>query len=382
MLALVWKGSGASLTRVDAMTLRAVGGAALRIHATSLVGRSPRGVTLAFGTGGGALAFVDAGSLRLRGSMQLCGTWIAAAAWPSAGRLVAVTGSDATSCVVVVDPGSRREVVERPLPFSDTVLSAEPAAGRVVFLIADRKSVSGVRLGVAGADGTLRTVALDRIQGGTELPDDAATGAVTQARPALAVDPGSRRAAVVDAAGQVAEVDLSTLAVLYHPRALRAPARAGKALDGWDRTALWLPSGNLAVTGIDYHSSVQNGTERMTGTAAGVTLYDTSTWAATAIAPGASAVVRVGNTLLAYGGGYAFQGSSSSQSGIGLRGFAADGTPRFQLFASERIGDVQVAGGLVYVGGCHDRCFKIVDPASGTVVGSPRTALTTRLVGL
>jgi len=67
ILALVWKGSGASLTRVDATTLQPVGGAALRIDTTSLVGRSPRGATLAFGTGGGGLAFVDARSLRLRG---------------------------------------------------------------------------------------------------------------------------------------------------------------------------------------------------------------------------------------------------------------------------------------------------------------------------
>jgi hypothetical protein len=40
-----------------------------------------------------------------------------------------------------------------------------------------------------------------------------ATGVVTVASPALAVEPTGRRAAVVGAAGLVAEVDLDSLAV-------------------------------------------------------------------------------------------------------------------------------------------------------------------------
>ena len=48
---------------------------------------------------------------------------------------------------------------------------------------------------------------------------------------------------------------------------------------------------------------------------------------------------------------------------------------------TEQIGDVGVAGGVVYVGSCNGRCFRIVDPVSGAVVGTPRTVRTTQLVG-
>jgi hypothetical protein len=41
-----------------------------------------------------------------------------------------------------------------------------------------------------------------------------------------------------------------------------------------------------------------------------------------------------------------------------------------------------LAVSITRAGSCNDRCFRIVDPASGTIVGRPQTALTTQLVGL
>jgi hypothetical protein len=118
----------------------------------------------------------------------------------------------------------------------------------------------------------------------------------------------------------------------------------------------------------------------MTGTPAGVTLVDTRDWTSKGVDEGASLVMRVGSTLVAYGGAYA--SGPNGGTGIGARGYSPDGALRFELFGTEQILEVQSAGGLVYVTGCDSRCFRIVDPASGTLVGTPQTLQPTQLVGL
>jgi hypothetical protein len=381
LLALVWKGSVVSLTRVDSMSLRPVGAPSLRIGYAFPVARSPRGLTLAFDTDRGAvLSFVDVRTLRLRGSVTLGDGWISAAAWPSSRRLVAVVGSEGQSRVFTIDPATRRRVSVHTLPLHDELLASATAGNRVVFLLGESQSIAPVSLGVAGVDGAVHSVVLSQITGGTAPPADYASGVARTAWPALAVDPGGSRAAVVGAGGLIAEVDLNTLAVSYHPGVARVPARAAKALEGWQRSALWLPSGTLAVTGMDYQATVKDGKEEMSGTPAGVTLVDTADWSSRVVDEGASYVDRVGNSLIAFGGAYS--SGPVSPPGIGLRGYASDGALRFQLFGTEQIGDVQRAGGLAYVAGCNDRCFRIVDPTSGAMVGSAETAETTQLVGL
>jgi hypothetical protein len=196
----------------------------------------------------------------------------------------------------------------------------------------------------------------------------------------LAIEPDGRRAAVVGEGGLVAEVDLDSLAVSYHPRALRTPARAHKALAGWQRSALWLPTGALAITGMDYSASVANGSEEMSGTPAGVTLVDTRDWTSRSVDGDASLITRIGSTLVAFGGAYA--STPNAGTGIGVRGYSPDGVPRFQLFGADQVLDVQAAGGLAYIAGCDNRCFRIVDPASGAMVGTAQTLRPTQLVGL
>jgi hypothetical protein len=44
--------------------------------------------------------------------------------------------------------------------------------------------------------------------------------------------------------------------------------------------------------------------------------------------------------------------------------------------------EVHAAGGLVYVVGCDNRCFRTVDPVSGTVAGTAETSRPKQLVGL
>src|SRR5439155_19820857 len=153
-----------------------IGGGAYR------VAQSPRGAALAFDTGPGAvLSFVDLRALRVRGSLKLGDGWIGAAAWPSPRRLVAVVGSEGYPKVVTVDPATRRQLAERRLPFRAGLLAAAATANRVVFLLADSESIAPVRLGLAGVGGAVRTVVLDRIDGGTQLPQDYSTGVVKTA---------------------------------------------------------------------------------------------------------------------------------------------------------------------------------------------------------
>jgi hypothetical protein len=379
-LALVWNGSVVSLTRVDPMSLRSSSASVAVGTGAHFVARSPRGAILAFDAGRGAvLSLVDTAPLRPRGSVELGEGWIGAAAWPSPRRLVAVVGTEAGTKVVTVDPAVHRKIGERSLPAHQMLLRSA-AGDRVVFLTSESQSIAPVRLGVAGIDGAVRTVLLARIAGGTQLPADPSTAAVTSYSPALTVEPGGRRAAIVGAAGLVAEVDLNTLAVTYHPGALRKLARAAKAMQGWQRSALWLSSGTIAVTGMDYSATVANGQEEMTETPAGLTLVDTRDWTSRPVDAGAAFLTRAGDTLVAYGAP-AFS-TKPSPGGIGLRGYSPSGALRFQLFGTEQIGEVQTAGGLVYVTGCANRCFRIVDPVSGTLAGTAETLRPTQLVSL
>jgi hypothetical protein len=381
VLAFVWNGSVVSLMRVDPMSLRSTGGPTRAIGTGAfLVARSPRGATLAFDTDRGAiLSLVDSADLEARGRVDLGEGWIASAAWTSPTRLVAVVGSEVRTRIVTVDPATHRKLTDRALPLRETLLGSSAAEGRVVFLVGRSDSIGPVRLGVAGADGRVRTVVLARITGGTEVPADHATGVIKGAWPGLAAAPDGRRAAVVGAGGLVAEVDLDSLAVSYHTRTVRTPARAHKALAGWQRSALWLPTGVVAITGRDYSASVANGTEEMSGTPAGVTLVDSRDWTSKGVDEGASLITRIGSTLVAFGGAYA--SGPNAGTGIGVRGYSPDGALLFQLFGTDQILDVQAAGGLVYVTGCDSRCFRIVDPASGAMVGTAQTLRPTQLVG-
>ena len=71
-------------------------------------------------------------------------------------------------------------------------------------------------------------------------------------------------------------------------------------------------------------------------------------------------MTRAGSTLLVHGNGP-------------LRGFALDGTLRFELLAGEDTGYVQVAGRHAYVGSGNSTRFAVVDVTDGRVVGLVRT---------
>ena len=126
------------------------------------------------------------------------------------------------------------------------------------------------------------------------------------------------------------------------------PAAEAKILEGFQRTAVALEGGLVAVTGVDYSGA--------TSEPAGLALVDMRDWSRRELDDHMSDAMRVGDTLVAYG----------PRSGLG--GYDLQGRRLFHLFEGRRIDGIEAAGGLVYVYLSSER-RAIVDAASGRILG-------------
>jgi hypothetical protein len=192
---------------------------------------------------------------------------------------------------------------------------------------------------------------------------DGAGHRMRQRLPGLAVDPGGRRAYVVDH-GLVAEVDLRTLAVGYHAptrstsllariRDWLEPAAHAKGGSARTRSARWLGGGLIAVTGADaQHDRVLP---------AGLDLVDTRDWSIRTIDDDASDVRVAGDLLLA------------TTESTGLIAYGFDGDRRFELFGDRVAWIEQVHDGRAYVAGLQadgrPAPLRVVDLATGRPAG-------------
>jgi hypothetical protein len=172
--------------------------------------------------------------------------------------------------------------------------------------------------------------------------------------PGLAVDPQGVRAFAVQAGSPIAEVDLRTLAVRSAP--IRLPTAAAKSDAGFDRSALWLGGGLLAVTGSDMRAKGR--LERTTP--AGLTLVDTRDWSARTIDPEATSVAYLGGTLLATA--WLWDSRAGRATGIGLRAYGRDGSLRYRRFGSQTLSTPEPIGRLAFAG------TSLLDPRSGRIV--------------
>jgi hypothetical protein len=359
VLGVEWRAGGGQLAWRSPTTLHPqgpvinVGGASVELEAVS-----PDSALGALARSDGQLRILRLRPLRSLGTLQTGGKYLAASLWTKPDRLVTVAAGDEPA-VLTVDTRARRVLERRRLDGS--LYGAVAGAQRLVALLApDERSIGQARLAVVAGDGSFRTIALPGVNAGFEPgPDLEGTGRM--ATPGLAVSPDGAKAAVVGL-DTVLTVDLATLEVSRSPT--RTLARAAKRVEGWSRSAVWLRGDRIAV--VARTNSFEG--EQPVSTTSGVQLHRLGSAKPRMLDATATSAMRVGETLLGYGG-------------TALRGYTLDGRLRFELLAGRDTGYVQAAGRYAYVGTHNSTRFTVVDVAAGRVVGHAALSKPTVLLG-
>lgn len=348
------------LVPVDAESLRALPGKGIPVGLGGCAPRqggtacwtippwtvSPDGMQLAVARNdASSLRLVDARRLRVTAEMRIHGGAVGALAWLAAGRVLAVqeTRSERQR-VVAIDLSRRRVVASHALRGSVLDLARTPQ--QLVALVAPAEAIGPARLAVVDRRGAVRFAPLGRILAGSKLLAGGSDHRVDARVPGLTVDPQGRRAFVV-AQSVVAEIDLQTLAVSYHTLA-RTTSLQAKQVSGYRREAHWLGAGLLAVSGSD---TAQGETQP-----AGLMLLATRDWSARTVDARVTGFQVAGELLLA-----------TRESGLAAYGL--DGRLQYELFEGERTWLAHVYGGRAYVGAAGRDSLRIVELATGRVVG-------------
>jgi hypothetical protein len=273
-----------------------------------------------------------------------------------------------------------RRIVSRT-PVAARVAPIARTSDALVLLSVPQNGIGQARLLVAGAGGSVSSVALVKVPAGWAFPADPTLDPIgTQRLPGIAVDPVGERAYVVQPTGPAAEIDLRTLDVSYHGlRASRSalarlaawlqPTAAAKGMQGPTRTARWIGDGLVAVTGQDEQVGVASDGQRVLSSApAGLAVLDTHDWTMSTLDSGANAVNVAHGMLLATGSTWSSTGDQLSA--IGLVAYGDDRSRRFQLFPGRHAWVDFAVGGRAYVdeGVPNTTRIAIVDLGSGEVV--------------
>jgi hypothetical protein len=377
LLGIVWH-DGARLTALDPLSLRPSGPELFMGWApVGVAARSPDGTVLALASGATpvALRFAQPDAMRFVGKVMLGRGSVVAASWPRGDRLLVVLQSR-TAQLLVVDPVAERVIRRKPL--YGEVRSGVATRSGLVLTVGPPQRIGQTRLVAVSADGSARSVTLD-VRSGSQPPNGASAPRILVAGAGLAVDPTGARAVVVPASGSLAEVDLRTLRVAYHPLGLVRGARAGKSMVGASVQAVWPSPTTVAVAGTAYSELADaSGTARQRAEATGARAIDTRTWTGRVLDAGASSVAVAGETLISYGGSW--DSLTQVSHGDGIAGYALDGTPRFRLLGGRPVPYVGIGKGYVYAAGSDPSRYQIVDLALGAVVGEASTASSTTIV--
>lgn len=305
----------------------------------------------------GTLRFVDTGAMKPLGLMHLGYrlAFVDGLTWLRPDRLLALAQADGVTTLLVIDPTTRR--VLRRTDLAHQAGGRVVAGDRMVVLLRAWGSFEPARVAVIGAEGEIRTATVDRIQAGTIVNDgdESTPPSARTTEPGFAVDPATSRAFVVSPDLLIAVVDLQTLDVAYHG----ATRSLAKAIDGPSRSATWLGNGLLAVSGVDYSTTVDGSQPTITETPYGLQIVDTRTWTSRMIDPDATWFTAVPGALVA------------SHSAVGETViWGLDGTLR-QKFSFARNTWLDIEGGYGYV--CEARTLlRVVDPSSGATIARPR----------
>jgi hypothetical protein len=367
VLALEGKRNHSVVLRLDGRTLRPLRGrrVALDGHAGAWA-FSPDRRRIAFGVGEAlGLNLVDVRRMRRAGRVILANGEVRLLTWPTRNRIV---GVENVTGLFVVDPQRRRLIRSQRL--DAWVQGFDRVGTSLVLLLAPERRIGAARLAVVNPDGAMRSVTLDRIRAGSNVPEEPPPDFRGESRhAALAVDAAGNRAFVVGAAGDpVAEVNLAGLAVAYRtPTARRSflarlhdwlePAASAKLpMAGSSRWAVWLGEGLLGVSGSE--TTVVG--EQATTTPAGLSVVDTREWSVRQVDSRASGFVYVDGMLLAEG------------ERMGLAGYTREGTRRYELFAGRDVSIWTVLASRVFAQP-HNGQIHVIEAVTGRVVGKRST---------
>lgn len=350
-------GSTTMLQRLDADTLAAVSaGTDLgEYHGAWAFSRDRR--VLAVGTfARTGVRLIDPASLAITRDIPLPVAAVALG-WVSAERVAILLQRGG---VVVVDTARGRIERRWPLSYSLPCGAARQAVTPhgVVFVVTS--SSGSVRLLRIDRDGQLRVVTLSRIR--------APSSRSTCGAPALAADPAGRRAIVLASHGPLAEIDLASLSVAYHPERELRRAIGQRASCPRRRTctakvaAAWLDD-NAIVTGLTRWTETRGG--RPVASGGGVAVIDSRSWSGRVVDR------QAGDFALAPDKGLLTFGAQRR----GVRASTAHGTTRWVGLGQRRLRSVTAAAGRVYaLDEAADRAH-VLDAATGTELAAPRVGL-------
>jgi hypothetical protein len=305
--------------------------------------------------------------------------------WPRPDRILAYVNEccddpNGAPVVLTIDAVARRVVTRTPLDGS--VLQIVRSADSLVLLVAATNGIGPSRLELFDAGGVRRTVELDELPGGYARPVESTSGPVgTRLIPGLAIDTAGKRAFVVSPDGLIAEVNLESRAVLYHHwleaksaadrfASWMTPSAEAKGQNGPVLRARWLDGGFLAVAGTGETATYVGGNLHISSQPLGLRIVDVSDWSASMLDPGADSFAVADGLLLVAGSSWSTD--PQSQSGMGLAAYGPDRARRFQFLPEKPAWIGFVYRGRAYVSVANQSALRVLDLASGRVVGTRR----------
>jgi hypothetical protein len=361
------------LFRLSPRTLQTVGRPIRTFRGGSGLSVSPDGSMLAFANPwhrgarrGARIHFVDIAGWRSMGVARVGRTGWLTVGWVGRDRVLAIAGEGpGRQRLLWVDVKSREVVARRA--YSGWNVNSLTVPGGLAVALGPHEGVGPLRILLVDENGGIRTITLDGIEAGAEYaePSDPSGRILT---PAVTVDHETGRLYVVAARGLlVAEVDLASGAVDYHP--LGASASKGN-IGVWWRHAVWAGDGRIAVTG-DHWPPVRGRRAPDGPIPFGIRMVDTGTWTIETLDPRPDSMHVADETVLASGTRW-FDAGQRSES-TGLLAFDDAGRRAYTRFRGRRVALLGSRGSLGYVWVRGTRTAHVIDIRDGRTLNTIRT---------
>ena len=313
---------------------------------------SPNGRFLAYAAGARPARIQLIDVVRWRSVGVLTRGDIGTLTWARDDRLIEAGGTDIR---VLAVPSGRLVARHRLTRFW---VDSEAIPNGVALLTQSRRQITPAVLLLVDGDGGRRRIRLDRITSGGSR-----RGSL---RPALAVDTGGGRAYVVAPREPlIAEIDLASGAVAYHP--LGASAASGNE-EAWFRDAEWTASGRIAITGDHMPRPHRNGRPAAGPVPYGLRLVDPSDWSVQTLNRRTNVLDIAGDRLLA--NGTTWNAGWRKSTSTGLVAFDLSGRPAFDRFGGKDVAVLGDNGRYAYVWVRPDRMLHVLDLRTGRSVNT------------